>query len=222
MTGLALVTVAGAITISFAARAELAGQPKLYWMILLAELPLALLALFFLHRSGTLKAKLSPQPGDVLKGVSMAGALLIAAWSARALVLPHGSERTAWLARLYLHLGDPLALEKLWWLSLVILSWSVIDELVWRGWLLGSLTDRLGSRRGLAIGSVAYALQMAPLAYYLRDDTAGYNLLPPLLALGTGVAWSYLTLLSKGRIVPAMIAHATFAYFTLLQFRPGL
>jgi membrane protease YdiL (CAAX protease family) len=191
-------------------------------MLLLAELPLAVVALFFLHRNGTLKEKLLPKPGDVLKGVSMAGILILAIWSGRALVMPHGSERTAWLARLYLQLGDPIILEQLWWVALVILCWAALDEIVWRAWVQGEVVKRLGTHRGLIVSSLAYALQTAPFAYLLRDATAGYNPLLPLLALGTGLGWAYLTELSEGRIVPAMISHATLAYFTLLQFRPGL
>lgn len=221
MLGLLFVTLAGTTSAFFASRPELAGLPVLWLLLFLTQLPLLLLALYFLRRKGVLKARLTPRPGDVLRGVAGAAILVIAIWAGRALVMPHGSIREAWLARLYIHLGDPLLLERIRWVPLVILGWALSEEVVWRAWVQPKIVERLGPTRGVLLTALAYSAQALPVAYHLRDPSAGYNPLVILLALGTGLVWGYITQLS-GRITPALVSHATLAYFTILEFRPGL
>jgi len=221
MMGFVVVTLASAVSGYWIARPEIAGTNALYLWLWLAQLPFALLALFFVYRSGDLKARIQPKPGDVLRGVSLAFVLVIAIWAERALLMPHGSIREAWLARLYIQMGDPLELEKSWWLPLVIISWAVNDELVWRTWLQGIAVKRFGNVRGIGVTTLCYAVAAIPSATLLADPTAGFNPLVVILAIAGGIAWGYVTYLT-GRATPAMLSHATLAYFTILQFRPGL
>jgi membrane protease YdiL (CAAX protease family) len=135
--------------------------------------------------------------------------------------MPHGSVREAWLARLYIHLGNPLELERIAWVPLVVIGWALADEVVWRAWVQPKLVERFGPIRGVLLTTLAYGVQTLPSAYYLSDPSAGYNQLLLLLALTTGLAWGYITQLN-GRVVPALISHAVLVYFVVLEYRPGL
>ncbi len=219
---LPLVVVAiGSASAYLASRPEVSGQPRLWLYLLLPQLPLALLACVALARKGRLKSRLLPRRGDVFLGVLTSAVLVIATWAGRYLIMPHGSPRSAWLARMYLQLGDPILLQSSWWLPLALIVGPMLDELVWRGWLQDELTTRLGVGRGFLLTSGLYALTALPTMFTLADPTVGTNILFPLLATVGGLVWGYATLLS-GRAIPAMISHATFVYFSVMQFRPGL
>lgn len=221
MLGLAFVTLVATTSVYFASRPTLAGQPSLWLSLFLAQLPLALYAGYLLHRHNELKLRLGPKPGDVLRGVSLAAILILAIWSGRALLMPHGSEREAWLARLYIHLGDPALLERIWWMPLIVVGSAIADEVLFRAWLQPKVIEKFGVSRGLIITAVAYAVQALPTAVALRDPVAGFNPLLVILALGTGFAWGYVTHLSQ-RAMPAIISHVALAYFVVLEFRPGI
>jgi membrane protease YdiL (CAAX protease family) len=51
----------------------------------------------------------------------------------------------------------------------------------------------------------------------LSDPIAGINPLLVTGALGCGLVWSFLAVF-RGRLVPVVIAHAVFTYFSLVQF----
>jgi membrane protease YdiL (CAAX protease family) len=222
MLGLLFVTLAGTASGFFASRPELAGQPRLWLLLFASEVPLLLLALYFLRRDGVLKARLAPKPGDVLRGVSLAAILVIGIWSCRALLMPRGSIREAWLARLYIHLGDPVELGRIWWVPLVVVGWALSEEVVWRAWVQPKVIERFGPLRGILITALAYGVQALPVGFNLSDPYAGYNNMVVLLTLGVGLTWGYITYLMNGRVTPSLISHAMLAYFTLLEFRPGL
>jgi membrane protease YdiL (CAAX protease family) len=211
----------GAASAYLASRPEIAGQPRMWLYVMLPQLPLGLLACIALGRVGRLRERLVPHRGDVFLGVLTAVALVIATWAGRFLIMPHGSPRTVWLARIYLQLGDPMILQSTWWLPLVLIVGPMLDEIVWRGWIQDRLAYRLGRGRGFALTSGLYALTALPTMLTLGDPTVGTNILFPLLGLTGGLIWGYATLLS-GRVAPAMISHATFVYFSVMQFRPGL
>jgi uncharacterized protein len=216
-----IVVVVGAASAYLGSRPEMAGQPKLWLYVMLPQLPLALLACIALARAGRLKDRLLPRRGDVFLGILAAAVVVIATWAGRYLVMPHGSPRGAWLARMYIQLGDPILLQATWWLPLVLIFGPMLDEIVWRGWIQDRLTNQLGIGRGLALTSGLYALTAVPTIFTLVDPVVGTNILFPLLALVGGLVWGYATLLS-GRATPAMISHAAFVYFSVMQFRPGL
>lgn len=213
-----VVTAASAFLVS---RPEVAGQPRLWLYAMLPQLPIAVLALLSMARSGRLKERLTPHRGDVFLGVLTAVIMVMVTWAGRTLIMPHGSPRGAWLARLYLQLGNPTLLQATRWLPPVLIVGSMLDELVWRGWIQDRLSTQYGSSRGYAITCALYAVAAAPAMYNLADPTVGLNILFPLLALIGGLIWGYATLVS-GRATPAMISHAAFVYFSVMQFRPGL
>lgn len=216
-----LVVALSAMSTYLASRPEVGGQPRLWLYLLLPQLPLALLACIALARSGRLKARLLPRGGDIFLGVLTAVVLIIAVWAGRYLIMPHGSPRNAWLARMYIQMGDPLLLQSTPWLPLVLIIGPMLEEVIWRGWLQDQLATRLGAVRGLLLTSGLYALTAVPTMFTLGDATVGANVLFPLLAIVGGLVWGYATMLS-GRATPAMISHATFLYFSVMQFRPGL
>ncbi len=219
---LPLITVAiGTVSAWLGTRPELAGQPKMWLFAMLPEVPLVLLACIALGRSRKLKERLLPRRGDVFLGVASAMVLTIGTWAGRYLIMPHGSPRTIWLARLYLQLGDPIFLQRTWWIPLVLIVGSMMTEVVWRGWIQDQLMQRFGDTRGLAMTSGLYALTAVPSMFNLADPAVGTNVLLPLVAAAGGMVWGYATLQS-GRATPAMVSHATFTYFVVMQFRPGL
>jgi membrane protease YdiL (CAAX protease family) len=216
-----IVVTVGAASAYLGSRPEIAGQPKLWLYVMLPQVPLALLACIALARAGRLRDRLLPQRGDIFLGILTAAVVIIATWSGRYLIMPHGSPRGVWLARMYIQLGDPIILQATWWLPLVLVFGPMLDEIVWRGWIQDRLTQRLGIGRGLALTSGLYALTAVPTMFTLVDPVVGTNILFPALALVGGLAWGYATVLS-GRATPAMISHAAFVYFSVMQFRPGL
>jgi membrane protease YdiL (CAAX protease family) len=204
-----------------ATQPNLAGQPQIWLYLLIPQLPIAALAIMALARSGRLKARLVPHRGDVFLGVLTATAMVIATWAGRYLIMPHGSPRGAWLARLYIQLGDPMLLQSTRWLPLVLIVGPIIDEIVWRGWIQDRLSERLGAVRGLLVTSGLYAVSAVPTMFTLADPQVGTNILLPLLGIVGGLIWGYATFLS-GRATPSIVSHATFVYFSVMQFRPGL
>lgn len=218
---LVLVVTVTSASAFVASRPEIAGQAPMWLYAMLPQVPLALLGVIALRRAGHLRERLAPRRGDVFLGVLTATVMVIATWAGRYLIMPHGSPRGAWLARMYLQLGDPILLQSTRWLPLVLIIGPMLDELIWRGWIQDRLTERLGVGRGFALTAGLYALSAVPTMFNLADPTVGTNILFPLLALVGGLIWGYATLLT-GRATPAMISHATFVYFSVMQFRPGL
>jgi membrane protease YdiL (CAAX protease family) len=215
-TWLALIVTTA--TMAFAFRLELAGSP-LFWVALgLPYLALAGLALHKLWSEGALLDVLSPRWGDFSLGFLTAAVLLLASVGARALLAPAGSTRLGWLFRIYAQIGDPDVVQRSFIYTGVLLLIVICEELVWRSMVLDELTERFGTRRAWPIAALCYAVTTLPTLYTLRDQFAGLNPLLVTAALGCGIVWSFLARL-KGRLVPVIIAHGVFTYFSLVQFR---
>ncbi len=213
-------TLASLVTATFASHPSWAGSPKLWLALLLAELPLALWALVDLWRRAALDARLRPRFGDLTLGVTGAVALIIAVWAGRTLLSPPGSPQQAWLMRLYLQLGAPGALERVLWVPMAVIAVAVLDELVWRGWVQYRLGLDFGLWRSALLTGLLFGVQSLPTMVTLADPAVGFNPLLVPAAFAGGLLWSYLTVL-RGSAVAAMISHAAFTYFTVMQFRPG-
>ncbi len=220
MPWLLLAWLFSTITCALASSSRLTADPRLFVWFSLAQLPLVLLALFVLHRKRAL-VRLLPRRGDITLGAVAAVVLLLATWGGRALLAPTASPRQAWLLRLYLQLGDPLVLERLWWVHVSLLFSAGFVELIWRGWVQHGLCERFGPIRGFIFTSLAYASTTLPSVVLLADPTVGPNPLVAAVALVVGLLLGQVTRLTD-RAVPAMLAHAIFAHFTVIQFRPGL
>ena len=195
----------------------------LFWLWIL--LPLLVLSAVALHQfwdSGTLIDRFTPRWGDLSIGAVTAATLLLASFVARGALTPSGTERQAWLYRVYLQLGDPEVLQHSVMLTAALLLAAAMEELVWRGMVLDLLAERFGSRRGWILSALCYSLSLAPTLFALRDPVAGLNPLLMIAALGCGIVWSFMAARS-GRLPPAIFSHMAFTYFSAVQFRwPGM
>ncbi len=203
---------------AFAFRLELAGT---VWFWAALAIPYAALAALSLHKlwdEGTLADVLSPRWGDLSLGALTATILLLASFGARAVLAPAGSTRQAWLFRIYAQIGDPDVVQRSILYTGVLLFIVVCEELVWRSMVLDELSERFGSRRAWPLAALCYGVTALPTLYTLRVPLAGLNPLLITAALGCGIVWSFLASI-KGRLLPVVIAHGVFTYFSLVQFR---
>ena len=185
------------------------------------SLMLGIVAVAALWKSGRLRERLTPKWGDLSIGVVGALALIITTWAGRTILAPRGVPRQAWLAQVYWFLGDTGELEEKFWVPWLIVLAPMLDEVIWRGWLQDRLTVSVGRVRGWLLTTLLYGLQATPTVVALNDPVAGPNPLLLILALLAGLLFGFLTHITN-RATPAMIAHAAFTYFILLQFRPAL
>ncbi|HYJ08699.1 MAG TPA: CPBP family intramembrane glutamic endopeptidase [Polyangiaceae bacterium] len=203
---------------AYAFRLEVAGTPWFWVALGVPYLLLAALALYKLWDEGTLLDVLSPRWGDLSLGFVTAAILLLSSWGARAVLAPADSPRLAWLFRIYAQIGDPDMVQRSVLYTGVLLVIVICEELVWRSMVLDELTRRFGSRRAWPLAALCYGLTALPTLFTLRDPMAGLNPLLVTAALGCGIVWSFLASI-KGRLVPVIIAHGVFTYFSFVQFR---
>jgi membrane protease YdiL (CAAX protease family) len=210
----------GSITLAmtFAFRLEVAGTPWFWASLALPYLLLAGLALRQLWNDGTLLDVLAPRQGDVSIGCLTAAILILASWGARAVLAPAGSTRLTWLIRIYAQIGDPDTVQKSFLYTGLLLLIVVCEELVWRSMVLRELEQRFGTRRAWPLAAVCYGITALPTLVTLGNPIAGYNPLLVTAAFGCGIVWSFLSSI-KGRLLPVVIAHGVFTYFSLVQFR---
>jgi len=185
------------------------------------SLALGIIAIVVLARQNRLRERLIPRWGDVSLGVVGAVTLIVTTWAGRTLIAPRGLPRQAWLAQVYWLLGDPLELELTRWVPWLIVLAPMLDEIVWRGWIQDRLSVVVPRGQGWLLTAGLYGLQAAPTLFTVNDSVAGPNPMLLVLALVAGLLFSFLTHVT-GRATPAMIAHAAYSYFMLLQFRPAL
>jgi membrane protease YdiL (CAAX protease family) len=214
-----LLTFGGMI---YSFREAAAGEPQFWLGVSLPYVLLVAVALQKMWQDGSLVERLTPRWGDLSIGaLSMIG-LLFASWAARRVLSPAGSPRQAWLFRIYLQLGNPEHLQRSTAFTLLILTLSAAEEIVWRGMVLAALSARFGRRAALPLSALLYGAAMLPSLWLLRDPSAGLNPLLITAAVGCGLVWSFLAA-QLGRLSPVIISHMAFTYFTVVQFRlPGL
>jgi uncharacterized protein len=211
---MALITAA----MAFAFRLELAGSPGFWAALAVPYALLAALALYKLWDEGTLVDVLSPRWGDLSLGALTAAVLLLASFGARAVLAPAGSTRQAWLLRIYAQIGDSDVVQRSVLYTGLLLFIVVCEELVWRSMVLDELSERFGTRRGWPLAALCYSVTALPTLYTLRAPIAGLNPLLVTAALGCGLVWTFLASI-KGRLLPVIVAHGVFTYFSLVQFR---
>jgi membrane protease YdiL (CAAX protease family) len=199
-------------------RVEFAGRPAFFWVFGVPHVLLAGYALLRFKQRDMLSARLTPRGGDITWGALPGIALLAASWAARSVLVPTGTPRQAWLLRIYLVLGDPETLQGSVFLTTALVVIVIAEELVWRGLVLDELNERFGPRRGWVMAAGLYALAAAPTVYSLRDPVAGPNPLLVSAAFGCGLVWTFLAG-RFGRLLPSIVAHLVFTYFSAVQFR---
>ena len=218
MTAVFIVFAVVTATYAAAFRPALADSATFYWMFGLPHLALAAFAAQRLAARGKLVPRVMPRGGDLSIGAIVGFGLLAASWGARSVLAPTGSPRQIWLLRLYLQLGDPDRLQHSVLLTAALCSIVLAEELVWRGFVLEELTERLGNRRGWVLAALLYALAALPTVYLQRDPVAGLNPLLVVAAFGCGMVWTFMAG-RFGRLFPGVVAHLVFTYFSAVQFR---
>jgi membrane protease YdiL (CAAX protease family) len=144
--------------------------------------------------------------------------LLLSSFGARAVLAPAGSTRQAWLLRIYAQIGDPDVVQRSALYTALLLFIVLCEELVWRSMVLDELSERFGARRGWPLAALCYGVTALPTLYTMRVPIAGLNPLLFTAAIGCGIVWSFLASI-KGRLLPVIVAHGVFTYFSLVQFR---
>ena len=208
------LVIAGAMAFSF--RDDVAGTP-LFWVGL--AVPHALLSAFGVyrfHKDGELVTVLRPRAGDISIGALIAAALLGAGWLVKNGLFGPTSERSGWLLRLALQLGGASPSAKL---LAAIAGIATLEELVWRGLVLHSLTESVGTRRAWPLATLGYALAHVPTVFVLAIPGAGPNPVLLFAAAGCGLVWSFVASL-MGRLPAVVISHALFSYVAFVLLLP--
>lgn len=198
-----------AATLAVATSAALGGTTTPWYVLVSGYGLLALWSGLVLKREGRLGALLRPRGGDLTLGIVSGLVLAGSAFFVLRLVAPLDSTRSGWLFNLYAQFGDVQGeLPRTAALLMVV----AFEELVWRGMVQTRCIDVWGARRGLIIASALYALAHAPTVFTLQHAPVGPNPLLVLGALGCGLVWGVVVLLT-GRLAPALVCHAVVSYF---------
>jgi hypothetical protein len=211
-----LVTVIIAAAMGWSMREAVAASPAMWLGLGLPYVALSAFALYKFHRDGTLRDVLRLRGGDFTVGALIAGALFGGAYGVRHLLVGPGSSKMVWLFHIALQVGTVRPSPML--LVLVALI-GVLEELVWRGLVLSSLTESLGSRRAWPVAALLYAGAHIPTVLTLGDPQAGPNPLLAIAALGAGLVWSFAASF-LGRLLPVVVSHAIFTYFAAALLLP--
>jgi membrane protease YdiL (CAAX protease family) len=216
MALLAVALIGAGLGLAF--RESVAGTTAMWVWLGVPYLALGALALRRLYDDGTLRDVLRPRAGDLTIGFLIAGALYGGAWTLHHFVLRGGSPQILWLYRLALSIGNAGARPSPTLFGIVTV-FAVLEELVWRGLVLSTLSESLGTRRAWPAAAVAYALAHVPTVIVLGDPVAGPNPVLVFAAFGCGLVWTFATSLT-GRLPPVMVSHAIFSYFAIATLLP--
>lgn len=219
---LLVVVICGAANY-FAFDLDRAGSVTFWIIIGLPSVLLAAVGALWMHRRGTLRAKLRLAWGDFASGLSSMLVLFGCAAAASFLLVPSGASNFSWtpgnyVARFYAQLGAPSALAAHpWSLAGALIGIAVADEMIWRGFVTGLLNERFGAR-GWLYASALYVVATLPSMWSLRDPFTGPSPVLLLAAVGGGLVWGALMRRHR-RLVPGMISHALFLWCVVVVFR---
>ncbi len=180
------------------------------WYVLVAGYGvLAVWCAIVLKRRGELATLVRPKSGDLTLGIVSGLVLAGSAFFVLRFVAPLDDARSGWLFNLYAQFGDVQGEVPR---AAALLMVVAFEEVVWRGLVQTQCVDTLGARRGLLAAAALYALAHAPTAFTLQHAAAGPNPLLLVGALGCGLVWGVIVLLT-GRLTPALVCHAVVSYF---------
>lgn len=218
MLKVAVAVALVAVAMTIAMQPGMSGSPLALLVIGGPYLVLAVLAILYLRREGTLGEKLRPKSGDLTFGALVTVMLFFGAIAGRKFLAPSGSVREAWVMRVYLQIGDPeLMQQRVLAASLAIGFVAILEEIAWRGLIYSLVEEALGTRRAWPVTAVLYAAAHLPTLVLLRDPYAGPNPLIVLAALGCGLVWG-LIVARTGRLPVALFSHALFTWCVAVQF----
>jgi membrane protease YdiL (CAAX protease family) len=216
---LAAIVLTIGVASRFAFDISRAGSPSFYFFMAVPTVLIAGLGVARAKHDGVLKDWLAVRGGDFTRGFVAAAALFGATYGFSKVITPPTSPRAAWLARIYLQLGDPAELRKsIATIVFAMIVMAVAEELVWRGLVIGLLEEKIGSRRAWVWAAVLYALAHAPTAMALSDPTVGPNPLVVAAALLAGLVWGGMARRYE-RLLPGVFSHVLFDWTVLIMFR---
>lgn len=188
---------------------QLAGGPTPWYVLLGGYGALTAWAVVVLRKEGVLGGLSKPKSGDVTLGI-VSGLVLtgVAFFVARGMA-PANDVRSAWLFTLYAQFGDVQG-EGLRTAALLLVV--TFEELVWRGLVQTQCVQAWGVRIGAPMAALFYGLAHLPALFTMQVPGVGINPLLPVGALGCGLVWGLLVLLT-GRLAPAVVCHAVVSYF---------
>ncbi len=208
---LAVTLVAGvALTVAFSD--GLAESALMIPIVGGAYAVLAVATLIYLHKRGRLQGELAPRRLDVTLGALVALVLVLGA-----MVAELGLQQRAiggWMFQLFLQLGDPRGATSAW-LGPAVFATALLEELVWRGFVMRRLAEAEGAGRALWFSTLLYAMAHAGTVYTLRDPNVGPNPILVVAAAGCGLVWGLVAVRFE-RLVPSLAAHAIFSWAVVL------
>lgn len=206
------VTLLSGVALTVAFSDALAESPLMLPIVGGAYAVLGVATLIYLHKKGRLREELAPRRLDVTLGALVALVLVLGA-----MVTELGLQQRAiggWMFQLFLQLGDPRGTASAW-LGPAVFATALLEELVWRGFVMRRLAEAEGARRALWCSTLLYAMAHAGTVYTLRDPNVGPNPLLVLAAAGCGLVWGLLAV-RFDRLVPSLAAHAIFSWAVVL------
>jgi uncharacterized protein len=208
-----------AIAVHFAFDPARAGKSSFFLIIAIPNVIIAILGVLRAKHDGVLKEWFRVRSGDFTRGFAAAALLFGGSYAFSRVVAPDTSPRVAWLARLYLQLGDPADLRKNVALVVVaLIVMAVAEELVWRGLVVGLLEEQIGSSRAWIWSAVLYAVAHLPTIWALRDNKVGMNPIIILAALSCGLVWGFMARRFE-RLLPGIFSHVLFDWTVVMMFR---
>jgi membrane protease YdiL (CAAX protease family) len=214
------IVSSAAAALSYGFDASRAGEPSALGAIAGTYVLLAAGAVVYGLRTKLLGRWLVPGWGDITRGFAFALVVFVCAFGMVKLLSAHGSPRAAWMARIYLQLGDTKPLRQHQGLvGLGITVMAVLEETVWRGWVQSLLDGLVGRRFGWVAAAALYALAHVPTLWALADSTVGLNPIVVMGALGAGLVWGAMVRIFGGRLWPSIVCHALFDWAVLMMFR---
>jgi membrane protease YdiL (CAAX protease family) len=219
------ITLALAVTVHVAFSLERAGSAEFWGWAVGPSVLVAAFGLYRAHRDGELEGWFKPVWGDPTRGLGSAALLVGGALAFVHAVMPVGSARESWLARLYLQIGDPAVLRAhALDVGAIVVVAAAAEEIVWRGLVTRLLAEAVGSRTAWIWAAALYALAQLPTLWQLKDPVAGQNPLLVFAALGLGLVWGLMARFF-GRLFPGILSHAAFDWCVIMMFRlwgPGV
>ncbi len=201
-----LVTGVSAAGIALACQLPSSGSKLLLAAVGGPPLLVALLSGWRLHRRGELKERLAPRRGDITLGAVMAAGLYGLALLAHKLFTASGAMGEPWVARIYLQLGGPAVTTALP-VALGLLAVGALEEVAWRGGVMGWLGEAHGLRNAWWMSAVLSALAYAPTVILLGSPFAGPNPVLAVGVLGGSLLWGAVSVWT-GRVAPAAFSRA--------------
>jgi uncharacterized protein len=196
-----------------------AGTLRFVWPIAIPTVGLAIVGVLRARSDGVLADWFRVKSGDFARGFAAAFLLFLASYAFSKVATPPTSAHAAWLARLYLQLGDPAMLRKhVSTVVAILVVMAVAEEIVWRGLVTSLLEEWIGTRRAWVWAAVLYATAHVPTMWRLAEPAVGPNPVLVIAALGCGLVWGAMRFLF-GRLLPSIFSHILFGWTVLMMFR---